>query len=233
MSSVFKLYRLQQLDSQLDRLRDRLRAIEEILNDEAELRKAQQKAERTEAVLKEAQRELRQAEEKTRAQRVKIEQTEATLYSGKVQNPKELQDLQNEAAALRRYLAVLEDRQLERMLAVDEVKKTFDNAASRLRELRAQREVEFVELKEEKTSLERDVERLLEERQATISTIDADDLRLYESTRGRRGGLAVAHVADKTCSACGSTLSAALLQEARSPHKITRCNFCGRILYAN
>ncbi len=88
-----------------------------------------------------------------RAQKVKIEQTEATLYGGKVRNPKELQDLQNEAAALKRYLAVLEDRQLEQMIALEDVEKGSNLAVELLNEVQQQKEQANSELVREQTSL--------------------------------------------------------------------------------
>ncbi len=233
MSSIFKLYRLQQVDSQLDQMRRRYQTIENELKDDAELQSAERKAERAEAVLQAAKKALRRAEENTRAQRMKIEQSESNLYSGKVTNPKELQDLQNEAESLKRYLSVLEDRQLEAMMSVDEADETFQEAQTRYQRIRSDRELTCAQLIDEQKILERDVERLEQERRATASTIPAEDLAIYEKTREQRGGLGVASVSDRTCTACGSTLSAALMQEARSPHKMTHCNFCGRILYAS
>ena len=70
-------------------------------------------------------------------QKVKIEQSEASLYSGNVTNPKELQDLQNEAAALKRYLVTLEDRQLEAMLEVETAEQSKQAALDKLEGVKA------------------------------------------------------------------------------------------------
>ena len=120
MSRPKNIYHLQSIDSQLDQARGRLKEIEKILSENANLRKANTLAKKAEKNLETAQKEQRQAEGKVQEQRIKIEQTEATLYSGSVKNPKELQDLQNEVEALKRFLDVLEERQLVAMLASDE-----------------------------------------------------------------------------------------------------------------
>ncbi len=116
MSRPFKLYRLQQIDSQLDALRLRQGEIEVALQDDTRIRQILQKVEDCKTEWAAAKKALHLAEDETQKQRIKIELTESALYGGKVRNPKELQDLQNESASLKRYLSVLEDRQIETML---------------------------------------------------------------------------------------------------------------------
>jgi hypothetical protein len=83
----------------------------------------------------------------------------------------------------------------------------------------------------EKSELIHDLEINETEREAAASNIDDYDLRQYERLRKQKNGIAVARVIDKTCAACGSTLTAATYSSAKVPTKITRCNSCGRILY--
>jgi predicted nucleic acid-binding Zn-ribbon protein len=231
MSQPFKLYRLQQIDSQLDRGRSRLQEIEIALAEDAAIRRAQKQVEAMEKGLQGARKSLKTAEQETQTQRLKIEQSEAALYGGKVRNPKELQDLHNESAALRRYLSTLEDRQLEAMIRVDDAEKAYQEATDKLEEIKKERAGHHVTLLEEQASLQREVARLEVERGAASASITPDDLHLYELLRKQRSGVAVAKVSDNACAACGSTLSAALLQSARSPNQLTRCATCGRILY--
>jgi hypothetical protein len=231
MSSPFKLYRLQQTDSQIDRCDTRIAEIEIALKDDDVLIQGTRTVQNAEHELKELRKALQRAEDNVGGQRVKIEQTEATLYSGKVQNPKELQDLQNEAAALNRYLVVLEDRQLEAMLAEEEAASKFDNAVYDLERKQSRYNQMQSDLSNEKINLENELERLQGERIATTGAIPEDDLILYQQLRVQRRGIAVAKVSNKACSACGSLLSATLLHSARSPNQITLCDTCGRILY--
>lgn len=231
MSQPFKLYRLQQIDSQLDQALSRLLEIESALKDDAKLREAQKLAETAAETLQEARKALRQAERNVQDQHHKIEQSEATLYSGKVKNPKELQDIQNEAASLKRYLIVLEDRQLDAMIFVDESEKENNDASSYLRSVQTEIAQKNANLVKEKSGLLKEAERFETERDAAITNIPTEDLDLFEKLRHQRSGVAVAKVTDKSCMACGTTLSAVLLQAARSPNQITRCATCKRILY--
>jgi predicted nucleic acid-binding Zn-ribbon protein len=231
MSQPFKLYRLQQLDSQLDRTQARLAEIQIALGEAQELRQAEQTAKQAEAALQAARKFLQKSEETVKEQRIKIEITEAALYGGKVRNPKELQDLQNESAALKRYLNVLEDRELEAMLAEEEASATNLQAKIALELVQAKHASRQNDLMEEQGRLNKDVPRLGEERQAAASTVPADEMVLYETLRRQRRGLAVSLVKDKACTSCGTTLNAALLDAALTSGQLTRCDGCGRILY--
>jgi uncharacterized protein len=231
MTEPFKLYRLQQFDNQLDRAQFRLKEIEAALNDDETIRKAEQHLQEVSDTLQTARKELRKAEQDAQDQRIKIEQTEATLYGGKVRNPKELQDLQNEAAALKRYKGVLEDRQLETMIVVEEAETAVQAATANLKDVRTEFERQHSLLTDEQANVLKDVSRLGTERQAAAGSISSEDLNLYNQLRQQRRGVAVAKVNAGACSACGTTLNAALLSAARTATQITRCSACGRILY--
>ena len=232
MSRSFKLFRLQQIDSQLDQGRSRLREIEAALRDNASLNEANRQTEKLGATLEAARKDLHRADEIVQNQRIKIEQTESTLYGGKVRNPKELQDLQNESAALKRYMDTLEERQLEALISFEEAEAAHQAAVSNQARVRGEVEQANSHLVAEQSSLSQEMSRLEGEREAVAGPIPPEDYSQYEKLRAQRRGVAVAKLNHNLCSACGSSLNAALLQAARSPTQLTRCESCGRILYA-
>ncbi len=231
MSRPFKLYRLQQIDSQLDWIKNRLAEIEAALRQDEQVRAAYDAAEQAEQNLQQARKALHRAEDDVRSQRIKIEQSEAALYGGKIHNPKELKDLESEVASLKRFLTVLEDRQLEAMLVEEEAASTQRVAAQALEKAQGDFELRGVGLIQEQQKIERDQARLEDERSAVSGGIEAEDMNVYTQLRKNRRGVAVAKVVDRACSACGSTLSAALLNAAHSPNQLNRCETCGRVLY--
>jgi uncharacterized protein len=233
MSQTLSLYRLQQIDTQLDRAQARLQAIQKTLEDDIELRQAREQAESAEARHKSAQQALKQAEVEVQAQRIKIEQVESGLYGGTVHNPKELQDLQNDSAALKRHLATLEDQLLEAMLEVEAAESAIQSARSGLQVAEARWMEQNRSLHEEQKGLQKEIETRSTERSAASSTIPADVMNLYVQLRQQRRGVAVASISDNACEACGSTLTQAHIQTARSPGQIARCPSCGRILYGS
>jgi len=231
MSQSLLLFNLQKIDTTLDNARARLKEIEIILNDDALLVKTHETVADADHNYQVAIKGLKAAEEEVRAQQTKIDNNQKTLYSGIVTNPKELEDLQNESDALKRYLIILEDKQLGKMVAYEEAEAEFNTAQIHLEQVKEQVALENSELTKEKKSLLEEVEKLEDEREHAVSTIDNENLSTYSKLRETHRGVAVVKVSDRTCSACGAALSASLAQAVRSPSKITFCENCGRILY--
>ena len=234
MSAALGLYRLQQIDSQMDQARARLEAIRQAASqNDIELRAATESASAAESAHVEAERAQRQAEAEVQSQRIKIEQAESSLYGGMVHNPKELQDLQHDAASLKKYLATLEDRLLESMLATEAAAASLAEARAAYSQMESRLGDQTRDLTAERARLAHNLERLEAERKAATSPVDAKLLEQYESLRRERRGIAVAAVSDGACAACGASLTPGHQQTARSSAQIARCPTCGRILFAD
>jgi len=232
MSRSFHLYRLQQVDTRLDRMRARLAEIAELLREDAEVQAAQAALSTADAAASEAHSDLRSAEARAQDLRFKIEQTENRLYGGKVTSPKELQDLQMELGSLKNYLETLEERQLEAMVSAEEAEAVLDSAAAALEQAAADRIAGNAALSGEQSRLKADVASLEAERTVANNAVTSEDRELYDRLRLKRAGVAVASAATRTCGACGTTLNNSLYQAARSPAQLTFCDTCGRVLYA-
>jgi predicted nucleic acid-binding Zn-ribbon protein len=232
MSESFKLYRLQQIDSEIDKSFSRIKEIDRLLADDQEIRRSQLILDRAKKEQFEAEKRLRLAEQNVKEQQIKIERSQAALYGGKVTNPKELQDLQLESESLKNFLNTLEDQQLEAMLAMDEAEASFIEASEELAATESKVAEYKASLSVEKSVLLSEIERQQNERKAAAANIDPGEIRIYENLRKQKNGIAVARVLEKTCGACGSTLSATIFSAAQVPTKFTRCTTCGRILYA-
>ncbi len=231
MSYSSKFFRLQQNDTQLDRIQARLNELERLLSDDSILKEAEVRLNGAEADLQANRKSLLQAEQQVQNQRIKISQNEASLYGGKIHNPKELQDLQNEVASQKKYLTALEDRQLEAMLATEEAEDRSKSVRTEQAQIQASLIEKNAHLMAEKTELLHDKERLEIEHKAAASALAPADLGLYEQLRKIRNGVAVAKISEKACSACGVGLTPAMIQAANSPAQVTRCTSCGRILF--
>ena len=233
MSTTFHLFRLQEIDSEIDRAQRRLDEIQKILDDNQELKRVKAYFEECAAELGKTEKTLGKAEDEVKKQRVKIEQTESMLYSGNVKNPKEVQDLQKKSESLKRYLLTLEDVQLEAMIANDEKFEILQSAQKDLDALKAKLIQEHSQLAGEKSGLEKEKARMLEEREAALPAVQADHLELYNKLRKSKRGVAIAAISDGGCSACGATLTPALQQKVRSVAQMAYCSSCQRILYGN
>jgi predicted nucleic acid-binding Zn-ribbon protein len=233
MSQTLTLYRLQQVDTQIDRVQIRLNAIQVTLEDNTELKRAVEYMEKTDAAYKNGDQILKQAETDAHLQRIKIEQTEASLYGGKGHTPKELLDLQNDVAALKRRLTTLEDVQLEAMLNFENLVAESQSAKVALQNAQDLSAEQNKGLLAEQMTLRKELEKLFSERTATAGPIPPDILGLYDRLRQQRRGIAVSVISENSCSSCGSGLSAAQMQSSRASAQIAFCPSCGRILYGS
>jgi predicted nucleic acid-binding Zn-ribbon protein len=233
MSQTLSLYRLQQIDSQMDHLRARLEEIQKSLDDDIKLRQLNGIAENADDRYRAAEHILKQTERDVESQLIKIEQTQSDLYGGKSHSPKELQDLQNELAALKRYLIILEDRQIDAMQESETAEAEQQLTHSKVSQEVDIRAVLSRGLRQEQEKINSELERFGVEYNAVAGAIQSADLVLYNQLRQRRRGVAVAVIGDNSCGACGSRLSPAQIQSARSSDRIMLCPSCGRILYGN
>jgi hypothetical protein len=233
MSASLGLYRLQQVDSRIDQIQARLKAIQQTLENDLELRAATDRLAATESKYRDAERALKASEAEVEKQRIKIEQTEASLYGGQVHNPKELQDLQKDGASLKRHLETLEERELQAMLSVEDIEKELQAAKTGLERVQLSLKEQNQDLTRESETLKKELERLHSEHQAVLTNIATQALNVYEQLRERKRGIAVTTVADSSCQACGTTITASQQQNARSASQLFHCPTCGRILYAN
>lgn len=232
MNLGFRLFRLQQIDTQLDLIAKRLAEIDRTLADDLVVREARQAIDSQTASIEATRKEIAQAEGVVKAAQEKLKENQDSLYGGKVSNPKELQDLQLEAENLTRHLKQHEDTELEQMMRLEEQQAGLQQAQANLEAVLAQRGIQQRTLGKEQEQLQTEKQRLQQERQPALHGISAEALSVYEGLRKSKGGLAVAKATGKECSACGAELSAALAEAARSPHDLARCDSCKRILYA-
>jgi predicted nucleic acid-binding Zn-ribbon protein len=233
MSAALGLYRLQQVDSQIDQIQARLNIIQQTLENDVVLRAAKEGLAAAEAKHKDSERTLALSEAEVEKQHIKLQQTDASLYGGKVHNPKELQDLQKDVVSLKRYLETLEERQLEAMLAAEETEKELQTAKIDLERVLSNLKEQNRDLTTEGDALRKDLERLNSERQAVVTDIAAQTLTVYDQLRRQKRGLAITTIEDNSCEACGTTLTLSQQQTARSTTHLFHCPTCGRILYAN
>jgi len=231
MSHSFRLFQLQKIDTQIDQGSARIREINAKIDGDHRVQDAQAHLDDAVTAFKASQESLKRIELEASAKQLKLEQCESTLYGGKVKIPKELQDLQHEVAAIKRAIAALEDQQLEAMVLVEEAQARCDAAQQQLVHAQGESASDNAIMAGERSALDTLSLRLQTERDAVVNQIDAATLEEYSRLRKAKRGVAVATVSDNGCSACGTELTAADRQSARSPLQVFHCPSCGRFIY--
>lgn len=231
-NTIFHLYQLQKLDSRMDFIKDRLAKISTILNSDSRIAAAENELKVKKELFGIQQKKLNDIEEAIHSRRMKIEQSEASLYGGGIKNPKELQDIQKEIASIKTSILALEDTQLEVMFAVETAEIAVTTAESGLESIKDMVAAEHSQLIEEKNVLEQDLRKATQARSAISGQITTDSNNLYEGLRIKKKGIAVTIIEDRCCSACGTELTPAEFQAAKSSGSLFYCSSCGRLLYA-
>lgn len=233
MNIGFQLFQLQGIDTEIDRSSKRLLQIAALLETDATVESARNNL----ADLREKSEQIRSdfdlINQDIQQKKVKKSQSEASLYNGKVQNPKELQSLEMEIASLEKILKDLDQKLVEKLMLLDEAEAQESAGEADLKQAIAAFETSKSLLTAEKGNLETAIRNLNVKRTTYVAQIDQNALNTYETLRKAKNGLAVAQLQDDSCSACGSSLTAGQCQQARSTSRLFHCPSCGRIVYGS
>ena len=233
MPSVAELYALQELDLALEASRAALTDTQSRLGESEEVVEARDAARQRQDELRAAEKVFKEREWEADELRRKIEPLEQRLYQGKVQNPKELQDLQQDIESLKRRRGELEDRALEAMEALEQAQQALAEAQRVLQDLETASLAEQEELRRREVELTQEIATLEERRAEQESGVNGSLLRLYNELIATRQGRAVAKVEGGACQGCRISLPMNLLQRARSGTDVVQCSSCERILYVS
>jgi predicted nucleic acid-binding Zn-ribbon protein len=226
------LAHLQRLDSALDQSRARLATIEAQLGDRSALEalEAEQHAERD--ALHRLQTEQRDLDLEVEGLRGSLAEVERKLYSGRIQNPKELGALVDDGQQIRGQISRREDRLIPLFDEIEAAQARLAETTAQVEAARRERAAQESLLQAEGQQLSAELSLREREREGLRAEADPASLRVYDSLRRSRGGLAVAEVAQQTCQGCRVSLPASMEQRARSSPDLVVCQSCGRILHA-
>jgi predicted nucleic acid-binding Zn-ribbon protein len=230
MIQASELYRLQEIDLNVQQRHKRLEEIAAQLADNKALTEAQQQVKNDQQTLTPLQSKVRKLEADIQSNTAKLRDTDETLYSGRVRNPKELQDMQNEIQSLKKRNQELEDVLLETMISVDTADAALKASMAKLETIRAQLELANKSLIDEQKRLKSEGSALLKTREQLLPTIDPNILKVYNNLRPRKNNQPVAVLVNESCSVCRVQQDRNVIQEVRKSESLTYCSSCGRIL---
>jgi uncharacterized protein len=233
MSRAGSLLQLQGIDLEMDVKRARLRAIEIALGDDPAVQEAERDLVEAQAELHTARVSIQNLEFDGQNLGQKIADVDSRMYSGKVTNPKELQDLQNEVNSLRHRRDALEEKQFEALLIAENAEVRSADVQHRLERAETVAAEAHGNLREERQELQTGLARLQVNHDAAAASIPAADLEIYSRLRLSKKGRAVSQLDEGACTACGVAPSSSRIQDARQGNDIILCGNCGRILCAD
>jgi predicted nucleic acid-binding Zn-ribbon protein len=231
MSRAAALMRLQQIDTEMDARQARLAEIEQDLAADQGLAAAQAALAAAARSLAATRNSVRALEAEAQALSTKAAEVERTLYAGRVTNPKELVDMQEELASLKRRRASLEDEILDGMVEAEAEEQVEREAQAAVGKVEGALGASRQKLADERGAIEAALTRLETQHEAAEAPVPAEDRRLYQSLRQRKHGVAVARLEEGACGACGVAPSSSRAQAARHSVELVFCGNCERILY--
>jgi predicted nucleic acid-binding Zn-ribbon protein len=231
MSVAAQLYPLQLVDSEWDKLSQRLDQVMNSLGESDDLIQARKAVAEIGEELDGLRIQVRDLELEIAGLNAKLKANQDRLYSGRVRNPKELSGLHEEAAALRRRRSELEDSQLEVMIAVEEKEAEAAERQARLRQIEANWREAQAELLDEKETLELRLIELEEERAGMRAQIAHADLALYDDLRQQYDGIAVVLLKRGICQTCGVDVPTGVAHDVERGEGMYYCPVCDRLLF--
>ncbi|HEY4712233.1 MAG TPA: C4-type zinc ribbon domain-containing protein [Dehalococcoidia bacterium] len=229
MGLVGQLYKLQQLDLELQSKQQELEDVEIQLSDDKALVAAESKLASQKEQLGDLKKKQKSAEWELEDLQEKVKQIDSKLYSGKTKDPKELINLEKEVKFLKSQIGLKEDALLGLMSQVEEIEAEVKTIAEELGRLKQEWEQRQVTLGQKKKEIEIMLVRLGRDRNTLAQQIDSAALNTYERIKLARGQ-AVVKVERGKCQGCHITVATSQWQKVKAGDLI-QCSSCNKILY--
>ncbi len=224
-----QLYQLQEVDLEIESDEKALNGIVVRLGDNRVILEAQGRLTSAEQQLDDLRKRQRAAERETEDLAVKLATEEGKLYGGRIQNPKELANLQHEVELIKEKRSRLDDGVLAVMDEVERAENGLAAAAAALQKLEAAWNKEQQVLTAEAAALRGKLADLTQKRQSLSAGIETPVVGAYDKLRKQKGQ-AVVRVEQGICRGCRISLPSSDMQQVRSGN-LVHCSSCGRILF--
>lgn len=230
MAVISQLFRLQQLDAELEcqttalaDLRRRERSDPEAEGLAASLQKARTRLTERSAQLRRLEADLGDLE-------AKIKRDNTRMYAGQIVDPRELGSLERELDHYRVQRDALEENVLATMEGVERGDAEVARLSRESNEQRERRETDQPALAIEAEEMADGLAGIHSERDSLVALLDARSLALYDRLRKARGH-AVSRVSGEVCGSCRVSLPPKDVQHAHAGD-LVQCTNCERVLYA-
>lgn len=229
MSLTGQLYKLQQLDLELQSKQQELSDVEQQLSDNKALVVAESNLASQKEQLEDARRKQKSSEWELEDLQEKLRRIDSKLYSGTTKDPKELVNLEKEVKGLKSQIGPKEDALLGLMSQVEEIEAKVKTTTEELARLKREWEQRQETFGPRKSEIETVLDKLRGDRNGLAKQIDSEAFNTYERIRLTRGQ-AVVKVERGKCQGCHITVPTSQWQKAKAGDLI-QCNSCSRILY--
>jgi predicted nucleic acid-binding Zn-ribbon protein len=183
-----------------------------------------------------AKQQVRECEASIKGIEVEVESARAQINKYKNQQMQaktneEYKAFEKEIATTGEKIALLEDRQLEEMGRLDDLKVRAGKSQELQKAAEAKADGDVQELESRLSTIRSTFEELKAERGDLIAQIDSEIVERYLALLGKKQDAVLVPVRQQGCGGCHMKLTPQTLHDAHSQQKWTFCGFCGRLLY--
>lgn len=231
LTSLVDLLDIQDLDIQIDRLLSRRQSLPELEAYRAaheEIKAVTGELEAAAADLKQLELGLDKSEGELELLELKLSEHETRLFAGGMSG-RETEHMRLEVESLRGQQGTMEERVLEMLENIDPAREQVDSARAELDALTAEKASLESAIKREWKTIDAELARKEERKQAAVAPMPDDLMELYDKLRESKDGVAVGRFENGVCGGCHVSLSPAEQAQALDA-EIPRCVHCRRIL---
>jgi predicted nucleic acid-binding Zn-ribbon protein len=180
--------------------------------------------------------QVRECEAKIKGVEMEVEtaRQQITKYKNQQMQDKtneEYKAFEKEIATAGEKIGQLEDRELEEMGCLDDLKSQWVSALELQKTAEAKAEEEVQELETRLATIRTTFEEIKADRGGLVDQIDSEIADRYLALLGKKQDAVVVPVRQQGCGGCHMKLTPQTLHDAHSQQKWTYCGFCGRLLY--
>jgi len=208
-------------------LRDEIERLETLLASDPNVAHAEATLRSTREMQQAIQLRLRDSDRDREAHRTRLRSREKELMSGRIRNPTELMQLNNEVQHLKTSFADAEDAELLLMEEGELADQAVVEASERLQEARERSANDEPQLRGDLESVQAELAAVKADSEAGWAQIPPAAQTAYLRIRVHPP---VAEVDHNQCLACHVTVTSSGMQVLRKGDEIVHCENCGRIL---
>lgn len=229
MGTPNNLYALQQFDTTLFTLRAELNETQQALKEPEALLLAKIKDSELSASLAKVSVFIKDSELQIGSLQEKLNRSTQLLYSGKVKNPKELEDLESEVNSLTNRKEQMESKLMGLLEDQDATSNAFKENKENLSTMEQAWAAKAQNLRVQQGEIALKMKALLAKRKVQAEKIDPPILSQYQKLVQSKGGLGLAKLNGTSCSGCRIGLDGGTVRLINSG-QLGNCTSCGRFL---
>jgi len=149
----------------------------------------------------------------------------------RVRNEKEYSTALREIDSCKKIISGLETQILQRMEEIESLEAEIAQLAPEIEAKRVEVDSQLQGFDLEAQQLERQQERLRNDRANLVEKIPARLINIYDRVARMRKGLALAEARDSACTACRMSIRPQVFSDVRKGDQLIQCDSCNRILY--